>query len=55
MFSILILFLGLLQVIAGQVNIQNMLNLGLTNIFKQSRYNDGKNQVFQKRAVKNMS
>lgn len=40
MFRILIL-VGLLQVIAGQQNIQQMLNLGLTNIFKQNRYNDG--------------
>ncbi|XP_037822499.1 glucose dehydrogenase [FAD, quinone]-like [Lucilia sericata] len=38
MLRILVLW-GLVQVTVGQ-NIQQMLNLGLTNIFKQSRYND---------------
>ncbi|XP_065366105.1 glucose dehydrogenase [FAD, quinone] [Calliphora vicina] len=32
------------SVIAGQQNIQQVLNLGLTNVFKQNRYNDAPQQ-----------
>ncbi|TMW51699.1 hypothetical protein DOY81_003191 [Sarcophaga bullata] len=43
MFTILWL-LGLLQVIGGQQNIQQLLNIGLSNLIKQSLYNDAPRQ-----------